>query len=360
MNENNIDLQQLAKEIKSLGQSLGFQQVGITDTELSDAEKQLNHWLEAGFHGDMDYMHKHGTKRTRPSELHEGTIRVISCRMDYLPEHMERTKDLMKDPVRAYISRYSLGRDYHKLIRKRLQKLATLIEQKIGPFGYRVFVDSAPVMEKAIAEKAGLGWIGKHSNVLNKEAGSWFFLGELYIDLPLPIDTAAEKHCGRCTDCIDICPTQAIVAPYTVDARRCISYLTIELKGSIPEEFRAPMGNRIYGCDDCQQVCPWNRFASLTNEEDFLARQHLDTTSLIDIFRWDEHTFLKNTEGSAIRRIGYVSWIRNIAVALGNAPHDKEIIKTLSEKQHDDNPIIQEHVQWAITQQKQKKPLSNC
>ena len=353
MNVNSTDLQQLAQEIKLLGQSLGFQQVGITDIELSDAEKQLNNWLEAGFHGEMNYMHKHGTKRTRPDELHEGTVRVISCRMDYLPEHMSRTKDLMKDPVRAYISRYSLGRDYHKLIRKKLQKLANLIEQKIGPFGYRVFVDSAPVMEKAIAEKAGLGWIGKHSNVLNKEAGSWFFLGELYIDLPLPIDKASEEHCGRCTDCIDICPTQAIVAPYTVDARRCISYLTIELHGSIPIEFRAAMGNRIYGCDDCQQVCPWNRFASLTDEKDFMARQDLDTANLIDLFQWNEKTFLKNTEGSAIRRIGYESWIRNIAIALGNAPHDDRTIYALSEKQDDDNPIIREHVQWAIKQQKE-------
>jgi len=351
MNVNSTDLQQLAQEIKLLGQSLGFQQVGITDTELSDAEKQLSNWLAAGFHGEMNYMQKHGTKRTRPNELHEGTIRVISCRMDYLPEHMSRTKDLMKDPVRAYISRYSLGRDYHKLIRKKLQKLASLIEQKIGPFGYRVFVDSAPVMEKAIAEKAGLGWVGKHSNVLNKEAGSWFFLGELYIDLPLPVDKSTEEHCGRCTDCIDICPTQAIVAPYTVDARRCISYLTIELRGSIPEEFRKAMGNRIYGCDDCQQVCPWNRFASLTDEQDFMARQHLDTANLIDIFSWDEKTFLKNTEGSAIRRIGYESWIRNIAIALGNAPHAERIINTLNEKLYDDSPIIREHVQWAIQQQ---------
>ncbi|HIF17584.1 MAG TPA: tRNA epoxyqueuosine(34) reductase QueG [Cycloclasticus sp.] len=351
MSENNIDFQQLANDIKALGLSLGFQQVGITDTQLSDAEKQLNNWLDAGLHGEMHYMQKHGSKRTRPAELHEGTVRVISCRMDYLPEPMQRTDELMDDPVRAYISRYALGRDYHKVIRKKLQKLADLIEQKSGVFGYRAFVDSAPVMEKALAEKAGLGWIGKHSNVLNKEAGSWFFLGELYVDLPLPIDTPAEEHCGRCTDCIDICPTQAIIAPYTVDARRCISYLTIELHGSIPEEFRPLMENRIYGCDDCQQVCPWNRFASLTDEGDFMPRNNLDSIDLIDIFEWSEDTFLKRTEGSAIRRIGYESWVRNIAVALGNAPKSDAILDALFKKKSHANPIIREHVRWAIQQQ---------
>lgn len=357
MINSNTDLQPLADEIKSLGLSLGFQQVGITDTELSEAENQLSDWLDAGFHGEMNYMQKHGTKRTRPAELHAGTVRVISCRMDYLPEPMKLTDALMEDPVRAYISRYALGRDYHKVMRKRLQRLADLIEQKIGPFGYRAFVDSAPVMEKAIAEKAGLGWIGKHSNVLNKEAGSWFFLGELYVDLPLPIDQPAEEHCGECTRCVDICPTQAIVAPYTVDARRCISYLTIELQGSIPEEFRPLMGNHIYGCDDCQQTCPWNRFASLTAEQDFMARYDLDTRSLIDIFQWDEETFLQKTEGSAIRRIGYSSWIRNIAIALGNAPRDKEVIRVLKQKEHHDDAIISEHVVWAIKQQ-QARPAA--
>jgi len=357
MINSNANLQPLADEIKSLGLSLGFQQVGITDTELSEAENQLSDWLDAGFHGEMNYMQKHGTKRTRPAELHAGTVRVISCRMDYLPEPMKLTDSLMKDPVRAYISRYALGRDYHKVMRKRLQRLADLIEQKIGPFGYRAFVDSAPVMEKAIAEKAGLGWIGKHSNVLNKEAGSWFFLGELYVDLPLPIDQPAQDHCGECTRCIDICPTQAIVAPYTVDARRCISYLTIELQGSIPEELRPLMGNHIYGCDDCQQTCPWNRFASLTAEQDFMARYDLDTRSLIDIFQWDEETFLQKTEGSAIRRIGYSSWIRNIAIALGNAPRDDEVIRVLKQKEHHDDAIIREHVVWAIKQQ-QAKPAA--
>ncbi len=351
MNQNSIDFQQLSHDIKSWGKSLGFQQVGITDTDLSDAEKHLNNWLDAGFHGDMGYMKKHGTKRTHPDELHDGTIRIISCRMDYLPEPMRRTNELMEDSALAYISRYSLGRDYHKVMRKRLQKLASLIEQKIGPFGYRAFVDSAPVMEKALAEKAGLGWIGKHSNVLNKEAGSWFFLGELYINLPLPVDKPADEHCGRCTDCIDICPTQAIIAPYTIDARRCISYLTIELRGSIPVEFRSLMGNRIYGCDDCQQVCPWNRFASLTDEGDFKPRQNLDTIELLKVFQWDEQTFLSKTEGSAIRRIGYESWIRNIAIALGNAKKSNALMNALNAKKDHPNPIISEHVRWAIDQQ---------
>ena len=355
MSKNDTDFQQLAIDIKTLGTELGFQQVGITDTHLSDAEAQLNNWLDAGMHGEMDYMQRHGSKRTRPEELVNNTIRVISCRMDYLPESMKKTSQLMEDPIRAYISRYALGRDYHKVIRKKLQRLANLIEQRVGTFGYRAFVDSAPVMEKALAEKAGLGWIGKHSNVLNKQAGSWFFLGELYTDLPLPIDIPAENHCGQCTNCLDICPTQAIVAPYTVDARRCISYLTIELKGSIPEELRPLMGNHIYGCDDCQQVCPWNRFANLTDETDFLARQNLDTTSLMDIFQWDEPSFLKNTEGSAIRRIGYPSWIRNIAIALANTPYSEKTIELLQQKLSNNDPVIQEHVSWAIQHQKSKK-----
>ena len=356
MNQNSTDFQRLANEIKALGKALGFQQVGVSDTELSDAEIQLTHWLDAGLHGEMNYMQKHGTKRTRPDELHPGTMRVIPCRMDYLPESMQQTNAFMGDPVRAYISRYSLGRDYHKVIRKKLQKLATLIEERVGAFGYRAFVDSAPVMEKPIAQKAGLGWIGKHSNLLNKEAGSWFFLGELYVDIPLPIDTPAEDHCGRCTDCIDICPTQAIIAPYIVDSRRCISYLTIELQGSIPEELRPLMGNHVYGCDDCQQVCPWNRFATLTDENDFLARHDLDTINLIEIFQWSEDTFLKLTEGSAIRRIGYVSWIRNVAIALGNAPYAEDILLALKQKESHLDPIIHEHVNWAIQQQRAKSP----
>ncbi len=360
MNKNSTDFQQLAQDIKAYGQSLGFQQVGITDTELSDAEQQLNRWLDLGYQGDMSYMLKHGTKRTRPAELIPGTVRVISCRMDYLPEPMENTNQLMSNPAQAYVSRYALGRDYHKVIRKKLQKLADYIEQHVGHFGYRAFVDSAPVMEKALAEKAGLGWIGKHSNVLNKQAGSWFFLGELYTDLPLPTDQPAKEHCGTCTECIDICPTQAIVAPFTVDARRCISYLTIELKGSIPEELRPLMGNHIFGCDDCQQVCPWNRFAQLTDEGDFIARQQLDTATLLDLFSWTEPEFLTRTEGSAIRRIGYASWIRNIAVALGNAPYSINTIKALKQKEYHSLDIIREHVQWAINQQQNHHLSTNC
>jgi epoxyqueuosine reductase len=359
MSKNDTDFEQLATDIKKWGMALGFQQVGITNTELADAEQQLSKWLDAGFHGEMSYMQRHGTKRTHPDELIPGTTRVISCRMDYLPESAQQTRTLMDDPVKAYISRYTLGRDYHKVIRKKLQKLATQIQQHIGDFGYRAFVDSAPVMEKALAEKSGIGWIGKHSNVLNKTAGSWFFIGELYTDLPLPIDTPAENHCGECTACIDICPTNAIVAPYTVDARRCISYLTIELKGSIPEEFRSLMGNHIYGCDDCQQVCPWNRFAQLTEEDDFLARHSLDVASLMELFTWTEETFLKKTEGSAIRRIGYSSWIRNIAISLGNTPFNEKTLGLLKTRLDSNDPIIKEHVTWAY-ESLMNKAQKNC
>ncbi|ORU89556.1 MAG: epoxyqueuosine reductase [Cycloclasticus sp. symbiont of Poecilosclerida sp. M] len=357
MSKDGTDLQQLASDIKDWGLELGFQQVGITNTDLSEAEVQLSHWLDAGFHGEMGYMQHHGEKRTRPEQLIAGTVRVISCRMDYLPEPMEQTDEVMENPTSAYISRYALGRDYHKVMRKKLQRLADKIQSSIGEFGYRAFVDSAPVMEKALAEKAGIGWIGKHSNLINKSAGSWFFLGELYTDLPLPTDSAATEHCGQCNDCIDICPTGAIVAPYTVDSRRCISYLTIELQGSIPEELRPLMGNHVYGCDDCQQVCPWNRFATLTEEPDFLPRHQLDTATLIELFKWDEMTFLKKTEGSAIRRIGHTSWIRNIAVCLGNAPYSQLVVDALKARLNDQHPIILEHVKWAIEHQMSIKAL---
>jgi epoxyqueuosine reductase len=270
--------------------------------------------------------------------------------MDYLPDSAGDVEALLKQPTKAVISRYALGRDYHKMMRKRLQKLAKRIEEHTGQFGYRVFVDSAPVLEKALAEKAGLGWIGKHSNLINKNAGSWFFLGEIYTDLPLPADSPAEEHCGACTKCIDICPTQAIVAPYTVDARRCISYLTIELRGSIPEEFRAMMGNRIYGCDDCQLVCPWNRFAKPTDEPDFAPRHGLDTPDLIKLFLWTEDEFLKRTEGSAIRRIGYDCWLRNIAVALGNAPSSPTVIDALIHHRNHKSELVREHIEWALAQ----------
>ncbi len=344
------DMDELSRQLRRWGQELGFQQLGICDTDLAQHEGWLNNWLERDFHGEMDYMQRHGSRRSRPAELHPGTIRVISVRMDYLPETSTEVEALLKQPDKGVISRYALGRDYHKLMRKRLQKLADRIEQSTGPFGYRVFVDSAPVLEKALAEKAGLGWIGKHSNLINQKTGSWFFLGEIYTDLPLPIDQPATEHCGTCTQCMDICPTQAIVAPYQVDARRCISYLTIELRGSIPEEFRRLMGNRIYGCDDCQMVCPWNRFARLTGEADFAPRHGLDTPDLIELFLWSEAEFLQHTEGSAIRRIGYDCWLRNIAVALGNAAPSKQVIEALQSRLQYPSEMVREHIEWALDQ----------
>ena len=342
------DMRELAQHIREWGRELGFQALGFSDIELGDHEAHLNNWLSKGFHGDMQYMERHGTRRSRPAELEPGTLRVISARMDYLPESAGDIESLLQDPLKGVVSRYALGRDYHKLMRKRLQKLAHRIEARTGPFGYRVFVDSAPVLEKALAEKAGLGWIGKHSNLISKQAGSWFFLGEIYTDLPLPVDTPATEHCGACTECIEICPTRAIVAPYTVDARRCISYLTIELRDSIPEEFRSMMGNRIYGCDDCQMVCPWNRFAQPTDEQDFSPRHGLDAPDLVALFEWDEAQFLKRTEGSAIRRIGFECWLRNIAVALGNAPTSPPIIEALEKRLGHDSEMVREHVEWAL------------
>jgi epoxyqueuosine reductase len=342
------DMMALAENIRRWGQELGFQQLGFSDIVLDDHEAHLNNWLSKGFHGDMSYMQRHGTRRSRPQELEPGTIRVISARMDYLPESAADIEVLLEEPSKGVVSRYALGRDYHKLMRKRLQKLAARIEAHSGPFGYRVFVDSAPVLEKALAEKAGLGWIGKHSNLINKQAGSWFFLGEIYTDLPLPVDEPAIEHCGACTKCIDICPTRAIIAPYTVDARRCISYLTIELRGSIPEEFRPMMGNRIYGCDDCQLVCPWNRFARPTGEADFEPRHGLDAPELITLFAWDEAKFLRRTEGSAIRRIGFECWLRNIAIALGNASTSDPVIKALESRLKYDSEMVREHVEWAL------------
>jgi epoxyqueuosine reductase len=294
-------------------------------------------------------MESHGTRRSRPQELQPGTLRVISARLDYLPGQVADSEAVMRNPQLGFISRYALGRDYHKVLRNRLQKLAGRIESQVGPFQYRAFTDSAPVLEKALAEKAGLGWIGKHTNLIDKQTGSWFFLGELYTDLPLPVDTAAENHCGTCHACLDICPTQAIVAPYQLDAHRCISYLTIELRGPIPVELRPLIGNRIYGCDDCQIVCPWNRFAQPTTEPDFAPRHGLDAAELISLFSWTEEEFLKNTEGSAIRRIGYECWLRNIAVALGNTPSSEPVIKALEKRLNHDSELVRGHVQWAIT-----------
>lgn len=342
------DYAKLAATIKTWGRELGFQQVGIADVELSADERHLLDWLAQGQHGEMDYMARHGTKRSRPAELEPGTLRVISVRMDYGTADPGAAWATLDDPERAYVARYALGRDYHKVLRARLQKLADRIADRIGPFGYRAFVDSAPVLERALARDSGLGWIGKNTCLIDKDTGSWFFLGELYTDLPLPVDAPASAHCGTCRRCIDVCPTQAIVAPYRVDARRCISYLTIELKGSIPEEFRAAIGNRIFGCDDCQLICPWNKFAERADEPDFRVRNDLDRATLVDLFAWSENEFLKRTEGSAIRRTGYEGWLRNIAVALGNAPTSPAVIAALASRRDHPSPVVREHVEWAL------------
>jgi epoxyqueuosine reductase len=345
-----LDFNKVAAQIRAWSKELGFDALGITDPDLTQHEAHLQQWLDAEHQGEMDYMARHGMKRARPEELVPGTVRIISVRMNYLPPAARPPHEVLRQGSLGYVSRYALGRDYHKLMRHRLQKLALRIEELVGPYEYRAFVDSAPVLEKALAEKSGLGWIGKHSNLLSREAGSWFFLGELFTNLPLPVDSPVSEHCGRCTACIDICPTQAIIGPYQVDARRCISYLTIELRGPIPLEFRSQIGNRIYGCDDCQLVCPWNRFARTAALNDFSARHGLDAPSLIDLFNWDEQTFLRNMEGSAIRRIGHEAWLRNIAVALGNAPSSPEIITALDKRMHDVSPMVQEHIRWALDQ----------
>jgi epoxyqueuosine reductase len=350
MTHDNPDFTLLTKQIKEWGITLGFQQIGITDTDLSTYDERFLAWLKQRFHGEMQFMEAHGSKRYRPEELIPGTLRVITARMNYLPADTDIIKTL-QNPQKAYISRYALGRDYHKLIRKRLTQLATKISASVGQFGYRAFADSAPVLEKPLAEKSGLGWIGKHTNLLNREAGSWFFLGEIYTDLPLNIDAPVKNHCGSCTACIDVCPTKAIVGPYQLDARLCISYLTIELRGSIPVELRPLLGNRIYGCDDCQLACPWNRFAKFTDESDFHPRHHLATADLIELFSWTEEQFLKKTEGSAIRRIGYECWLRNIAVALGNAPFDAKIVQSLQSRLNFPSDLVKEHVLWALERQ---------
>lgn len=340
---------QLSEQIKQWGLELGFQQVGITDTNLDIYETRLQEWLKKNFHGTMDYMEKHGEKRSQPDKLIPGTLRIISVRMDYLPPDT-RIKEVLFDNNKAYIARYALGRDYHKVLKRRLRKLAQKIQENIGPFGYRAFVDSAPVLEKPIGEKAGLGWIGKNTLLINKKAGSYFFLGEIYTDLDLPVDIIEDtkNHCGSCTACMDICPTKAIVAPHVLDARKCISYLTIENKNSIPEEFREAIGNRIFGCDDCQIFCPWNKFAKFTNETDFNPRHQLDNQNLVDLFLWSEEEFLEKTMGSAIRRTGYIGWLRNIAVALGNAPTTPEITDVLKSRANHESDLVREHVQWAL------------
>jgi len=342
------DLARLALDIKRWGVELGFQQIGIADTALPTDEKYLRDWLQAKRHGEMAYMAHHGDKRSRPQALWPGTVRVISARMDYDPPRVADAWQVMDQGTLGFVSRYALGRDYHKVLRRRLARLGQRIEAAAGDFQTRAFVDSAPVLEKALANKAGLGWIGKHSNLINRGAGSWFFLGELYTNLPLPLDTPSGNHCGSCRRCLDICPTDAIVAPYQVDARRCISYLTIELKGSIPLDLRPLVGNRIYGCDDCQLVCPWNKFACKTAEADFLPRHGLDNAALVDLFAWDEDTFLARTVGSPIRRIGHTRWLRNIAVALGNAPSTPTIVEALRQRSDHPSPLVREHVQWAL------------
>jgi len=334
--------------MRTLAREFGFQRCGIAGIELGDDERHLRDWLAEGLYGSMTWMAQHGDKRSRPQALIPGTLRVISVGLDYGHNDGDDAWDTLRDCQRAYVARYALGRDYHKLMRNRLQKLAERLQAEIGPFGHRVFVDSAPVLERALARNAGLGWIGKHTCLIDRDGGSWFFLGEIYVDLPLPIDAPASAHCGTCMRCIDVCPTQAITAPYRLDARRCISYLTIEHEGAIPEDLRPAIGNRIFGCDDCQLVCPWNKFAKRTDEPDFRARNDLDVATLPQLFAWDEDEFLRRTEGSAIRRSGHERWLRNIAVALGNAPTTPEVLAALQSRREDPSSLVREHVAWAL------------
>jgi epoxyqueuosine reductase len=353
MSNSTKNLSDLSHAIKNWGLELGFNQIGITDTNLQTAESNHQDWVEKGFHGDMDYMAKHGVKRTRPNELIPNTQRIISVRLDYLPPQAKNSESILQNNQKAFISRYALGRDYHKVVRNKLQKLCEKIQSElhhyhVSQFEYRVFTDSAPVLEVALAEKAGIGWRGKHTLLIDKNNGSWFFLGEIYTNLPLSIDEPASNHCGSCSKCIEVCPTLAITAPYEVDARRCISYLTIELKSSIPVEYRPLIGNRVYGCDDCQLYCPWNKFAEITKEPDFAVKHGLDDVSLIDCFNWTEDEFKLKMAGSAIYRIGYTQWLRNIAVGLGNADTTPEIINALKQRLNHESDIVQEHVRWAL------------
>jgi epoxyqueuosine reductase len=329
---------------------LGLDAIGVSELTLSEDERRLQRWLERGWHGEMGYMARHGSKRSRPAELVPGTLRVISARMNYRAREARDAEAVLRDSATGYISRYALGRDYHKVLRRILRQLAEAVAQLAGPHGYRVFVDSAPVLEKALARNAGLGWIGKHTNLIARDAGSWFFLGEVFTDLPLLPDTAAGAHCGSCSACIPACPTGAIVAPYQLDARRCISYLTIELQGSIPPELRPAMGNRIYGCDDCQLVCPWNKFARDASHPDFRVRHALDAPQLSELFGWSEQQFEQRMRGSAIYRIGYERWLRNIAVALGNAATSPAVLAALQARRGHCSALVREHVDWALLQ----------
>jgi epoxyqueuosine reductase len=345
-----LNLQATKQALIDGARALGFSQLGVTGVEIADDAQHLLRWLDAGFHGEMDYMRRHGTMRTRPQELAPGTVRVLSVRMDYWPPEVEDAQTVLADPTLGYVSRYALGRDYHKIIRRCLARLAEDISRRIGPFGYRVCVDSAPVLEKALARNAGLGWIGKHTNLIARDAGSWFFIGEILTDLPLPVDEPATAHCGTCQACIPACPTAAIIAPYRLDARRCISYLTIEHKSAIPVELRSALGNRIYGCDDCQLVCPWNKFARAAAHPDFKVRNNLDATQLTALFAWTAGQFEERMRGSAIYRIGYEQWSRNIAVALGNAPTSADVLAALHGRRDDSSELVREHVGWALLQ----------
>ncbi len=361
--QTGLDLDQLARAIKTWSKELGFQDLRISDAtaDMSEAESGMFAWIEQAYHGEMDYMAKHGTKRSRPFELVPGTQRIISVRMNYYPPKAADSWSVIHNGENAFISRYALGRDYHKVLRSRMQKLAEKIQDAVESFNYRVFSDSAPVMEVEWAQKSGLGWRGKHTLLLSREAGSYFFLGEIYTDLPLPIDSPIGdkgSFCGSCTKCLDICPTQAIVAPFKVDARRCISYLTIELKSSIPAALRPLIGNRIYGCDDCQLVCPWNKFSHSTEETDFHVRHGLDDVTLVELFAWRQDEFETKLAGNPIRRIGYSQWLRNIAVGLGNAPYSETIVAALRARADDPSEIVREHVQWALEQQTNKQKIN--
>lgn len=344
-----LDMAQLASDIKRWGKELGFQELAITDIDLGSYEPHLRNWIASDYHGQMHYMATNHELRSHPERLLPGTTRVICARLDYARQ-ADNSLAPMARRNSAYIARYARGRDYHKLIRKRLQRLATRIENTVGEFGYRAFVDSAPVLERALAEKAGLGWIGKNTMLLNKQAGSWFFLGELFTDLPLPLDAPVEPHCGSCRACLDVCPTDAFVGANQLDARRCISYLTIELRGSIPVELRRAMGNRVFGCDDCNLICPWNKFTRVSAESDFAPRHDFDDAGLVTLFGWSEQQFLDNTAGSAIRRTGYEGWLRNLAVGLGNAQTSDEVLTALESRRNHSSALVREHVEWALTQ----------
>ena len=343
-----IDLNALKHSIAGWARDLGFERVGVSGIDLDAAQARLLDWLGRGYQGDMQYLERHAALRAHPDALVPGTLRVLSLRMNYLPADARDAHAVLADASAGYVSRYALGRDYHKVLRRRLQRLAARIEAEVGAFRYRVFTDSAPVMEVELATQAGLGWRGKHTLLLDRSAGSWFFLGEIYTDLPLPLDQPVSEHCGSCTRCIDVCPTRAIVAPYQLDARRCISYLTIEHKGSIPEALRPLLGNRIYGCDDCQLVCPWNAFARPAGTDDFVVRNGLDAAALVDLFGWTQEDFNRRLAGSAIRRIGYLRWLRNIAVALGNAPSSPHVIAALHARSDHPSALVREHVRWAL------------